>query len=88
VWVDVARHDQRLEIAVRDRGLGIPHDEQRRIFDKFVRGSTARDVRGTGVGLAMARQIVVAHGGEITVVSEPGQGSTFTIVLPASSTNR
>jgi signal transduction histidine kinase len=87
VWVDVARHDRRLEIAVRDRGLGIPRDEQRRIFDKFVRGSTTRDVRGTGVGLAMARQIVVAHGGEITVVSEPGQGSTFTIVLPASSTN-
>jgi signal transduction histidine kinase len=86
VWVKLARNGRHIEVAVRDRGVGIPPGEQRRIFEKFVRGSAARqsNVRGTGVGLAMARQIVRAHGGEITVESEPGQGSTFRVLLPVS----
>ena len=76
-----------MEISVRDSGIGIPSGEQRRIFEKFVRGSAARDndIRGTGIGLAMARQIVRAHGGDITLESEPGKGSTFRVVLPAVS---
>jgi signal transduction histidine kinase len=84
VWVDVARNNGRVEIAIRDRGTGIPRHEQRRVFEKFVRGSAARssDVRGTGIGLAMARQIVRAHGGDITLDSDPGKGSTFRVVLP------
>jgi signal transduction histidine kinase len=84
VWVNVARNNGRVEIAVRDRGAGIPPQEQRRVFEKFVRGSAARssDVRGTGIGLAMARQIVRAHGGDITLESDPGKGSTFRVVLP------
>lgn len=83
VWVELARNGRHIEIAVRDRGVGIPPSEQRRIFEKFVRGSAARqsNVRGTGVGLAMARQIVRAHGGDITVESEPGKGSTFRVLL-------
>jgi signal transduction histidine kinase len=50
-----------------------------------VRGSAARasDVRGTGVGLAVTQRIVAAHGGEVAVASEPGRGSTFTVMLPA-----
>jgi signal transduction histidine kinase len=72
-------------IAVRDRGLGIPPSEQREIFSRFVRGaeSKARRIRGTGIGLAMVRQIVLAHGGDIRVESEPGAGSLFTMVLNA-----
>jgi CheY-like chemotaxis protein len=68
--------------------VGIPRHEQRRIFEKFVRGSAAREsnIRGTGIGLAMARQIVRAHGGDITVESEPGQGSTFRVLLPVKET--
>jgi signal transduction histidine kinase len=83
VWVNLANVDGHVAISVRDRGTGIPPNEQRRIFDKFVRGSAARasDVRGTGIGLAMARQIARAHGGDITVESEIGKGSTFTVVL-------
>lgn len=67
-----------------DHGPGIPHAEQRAIFQKFVRGraALAGNVRGTGVGLAMVRQIAVAHGGAVTLDSEPGIGSTFTIALP------
>jgi len=84
VRVRVAGNLRQVEIAVRDRGVGIPRHEQRRIFEKFVRGSAARvnNIRGTGIGLAMARQIVRAHGGDITVESEPGQGSTFRVLLP------
>jgi signal transduction histidine kinase len=83
--VEIAGDKGEARIAVRDHGVGIPRREQRRIFQKFVRGSAAResDIRGTGIGLAMARQIVRSHGGEIAVDSEPGRGSTFTVVLPA-----
>jgi len=75
-----------VSIAVRDYGLGIPVSEQERIFEKFVRGSAARlqGIKGTGIGLAMVRHIVDAHGGSIQVKSLPGEGSTFTIVLPAN----
>jgi signal transduction histidine kinase len=88
VTVMVAANPRRVEIAVRDQGIGIPRHEQRRIFEKFVRGSVAREsnIRGTGIGLAMARQIVRAHGGDITVESEPGRGSTFRVLLPVKDT--
>lgn len=84
-----ARHDSAgncVLIDVRDQGPGIPRDEQKVIFDKFVRGRGARasGVRGTGVGLTLSRQIVRAHGGDIAVVSEPGRGSTFTISMPVT----
>jgi signal transduction histidine kinase len=71
-------------IIVRDEGLGIPAHEQRAIFDKFFRGteSKARRIRGTGLGLALVRQIVGAHGGDVQVRSAVGQGSSFTITLP------
>ena len=84
VWVELAEKGRHVEIAVRDRGVGIPGDEQRRIFDRFVRGKAAREsnIRGTGIGLAVARQIVRAHGGEITLESEVGKGSTFRVLLP------
>ena len=73
-----------VSITVRDEGLGIPPHEQSAIFDKFVRGaeSKARHIPGTGVGLALVRQIVGAHGGDVQVTSAPGQGSSFTITLP------
>jgi signal transduction histidine kinase len=84
VRVEMACEKNRLAIHVRDRGMGIPVAEQKGIFKKFVRGSGARTARipGTGIGLAMARTIVAAHGGEIRLDSEPGRGSTFTILLP------
>lgn len=71
-------------ISVRDRGPGIPASEKRAIFRKFVRGSAAEaaNVKGSGVGLAMVHHIVAAHGGNVTLASEPGAGSVFTILLP------
>jgi signal transduction histidine kinase len=75
--------DGRAEISVKDSGLGIPRNEHRDIFRKFVRGAAAKAhaIKGTGVGLAMVKHIVECHGGEIHLESEPGAGSTFTIVL-------
>jgi len=89
VWVDLTRGNDDVSIVVRDQGLGIPVHEQREIFERFVRGadSKARRIKGTGIGLAMVRDIVTAHGGEVHVASEPGRGSRFTVVLhPAGGT--
>ena len=79
--------DRRVLVRVNDQGAGIPTQELGVIFDKFVRGSAAEasGVRGTGVGLALAREIVRGHGGDISVESDVGCGSTFTVVLPAAA---
>jgi signal transduction histidine kinase len=84
IWVEMGCERDRLAIRVRDRGLGIPASEHKEIFRRFVRGSGSRaaHVQGTGIGLAMARHIIEAHGGEIRLDSAPGKGSTFTILLP------
>jgi len=85
VWVEWERENNSVAIRVRDQGPGIPACERKAIFHKFVRGSAATKagVKGMGVGLAMVRHIMTAHGGEILVASEPGRGSTFTLLLPA-----
>jgi signal transduction histidine kinase len=73
--------------SVGDTGPGIPLDEQSRVFERFVRGKVGREsgVPGTGLGLALAQEIVQRHRGQIELVSEgaPGKGATFTVWLPA-----
>jgi signal transduction histidine kinase len=83
IGVAVARVNGSVAISVRDRGVGIPADEQSTIFEQFVRGRAARSagIRGTGIGLAMVRHIVEAHGGDVQFTSAVGEGSTFTILL-------
>lgn len=85
IEVEVRRTNGVVSIGVRDHGIGIPAAEQKRIFQKFVRGAAARSegIKGTGLGLAMVRHIVDAHGGTVDVRSAAGEGSAFTIVLPA-----
>lgn len=84
IRVFARRHGNTILIGVGDRGVGIPPSEHEKIFQKFVRGADAKraGVRGVGIGLALVKRIVEAHGGTVRVESEPGGGSTFTLVLP------
>jgi two-component system sensor histidine kinase KdpD len=72
-------------IYVADRGVGISEEEQSRIFDKFYRGSNERHLKGTGMGLSIAREIVRAHGEELAVRSKAGEGSEFSFSLPVAA---
>jgi signal transduction histidine kinase len=73
-------------IAVQDTGIGLSSVEQQQLFTKFFRAQhpLVREVGGTGLGLAIARALVELHGGTLTVVSAPGQGSTFSVTLPTA----
>jgi two-component system phosphate regulon sensor histidine kinase PhoR len=86
IVVRVEEDGGRIAIRVSDEGAGVPAAERPFIFDQFYRGAAASTsaVKGTGVGLAVVRHIVLGHGGEILVDSTVGAGSTFSIVLPAA----
>jgi two-component system, OmpR family, sensor histidine kinase KdpD len=85
ITIMVAHVDESIEISVADRGIGIDPSEQTLIFERFYRArAQASGTSGTGMGLAISRAIVEAHGGRITVTSQPGQGSVFTVILPAA----
>jgi signal transduction histidine kinase len=76
-------HDRAL-VCVRDSGVGIPPDKLEMIFEPFsqVSGGLTRSAEGTGLGLAISRELARGMGGELTVESEPGVGSAFTLALP------
>ena len=86
VAVVVRRVNDLVEIAVSDRGIGIAVPEQERIFERFYRIDPARSraTGGTGLGLSIVKHVAANHGGDVTVWSAPGQGSTFTLRLPDS----
>jgi two-component system sensor histidine kinase KdpD len=84
IRIQARTEDDRVMISVTDRGPGIPEREQARIFDRFYRVSThSGAVPGTGMGLAISRDIVEAHGGALGVHSIPGEGSRFSFTLPS-----
>lgn len=78
-----------LRLSVSDYGPGIPPEEHERIFERFYRlgSELRRETEGVGIGLSLVKHIVTAHGGRIVLQSEPGKGSTFTIVLPMRNRN-
>jgi signal transduction histidine kinase len=83
--VNLYRYNGSVKLEVVDHGIGIPHNEQQKIFDKFYRvgDPLVHNTKGSGLGLSLVRHIARAHGGEVSVDSEPGRGSKFTITLPA-----
>ena len=92
-WIGVsAQHAtvrDEVQISVSDRGRGIDAEDLAHIFEPFYRGRYAldRQIHGNGLGLSLVQRIAEAHGGRVTVKSAPGEGTTFTIHLPAARTD-
>jgi two-component system phosphate regulon sensor histidine kinase PhoR len=86
VSVRLRRVPGAVALSIADKGAGIAADEQRRIFERFYRAerTRARNVRGSGIGLALVKYIAEAHGGRVQVDSVPGQGATFTVFVPVA----
>lgn len=86
VTLTVRRQGAKVSIEVADSGMGIPADELEHVYDRFWRGRQAGRLAGSGVGLAVVRALVEAHGGTVTVTSTPNEGSCFRVELPAEPT--
>ncbi len=88
VGVGLKARDGLVHISVTDQGSGISAEEQERIFERFYRidNARSRQTGGTGLGLSIVKHVVANHGGEVTVWSQPGHGSTFTVRLPEMET--
>jgi two-component system sensor histidine kinase SenX3 len=84
VGIGVSARNGHVDIIVTDQGVGIPADEQARVFERFYRVDESRDrtTGGTGLGLSLVKHIAMSHRGEVTLFSQQGVGSTFTIRLP------
>jgi signal transduction histidine kinase len=83
IWLGSERAGGDARLWVRDSGPGIAAEDHERIFSRFARASTSRRrSEGAGLGLAIVRAIAEAHGGRVTLSSRPGEGATFTVIIP------
>jgi heavy metal sensor kinase len=82
VIISASHSDSNAIVRVKDTGMGINTDEKERIFDRFYRGGSSRNLEGTGLGLSISKSVIDAHDGSVTVESEYGKGSEFIITLP------
>jgi signal transduction histidine kinase len=83
IHIKAFKDANRVIISIKDNGIGIPEEELPRIYDRLFRGEQVRTQRGLGLGLNLVKAIVEAHEGRIEISSEPGKGSTFSIILPS-----
>jgi len=90
ITVNAANHEDSVQVQISDTGIGIPKEEQDKVFDEFFRASNARRTErdGTGLGLSIVKYIVERHSGQITVESEEGCGTLFTLTLPKAKSGR
>ena len=84
VRVEVTPYELFCRIDVTDTGMGVPEEEQPKLFGRFYRGPAAAEMEGVGIGLYLVRQIAAGQGGYVKVTSAPGEGSTFSLFLPRS----
>jgi len=84
VTIDVRSDGKEATAVFRDTGIGIPAEEQDKIWSRLYRGDKSRSQRGLGLGLSLVKAVVEAHGGSVQVFSQPDQGSVFTVKLPAA----
>lgn len=84
VWVEARAEGPAVVVEVGDTGIGIDEAELPRVWERLYRGDASRSARGLGLGLSLVKAIVEAHGGRVAVRSRPGQGSVFTVTLPAA----
>ena len=90
VNVLLRKNNEVAEIAISDQGVGIAEADIERIFERFYRVDSARsrDTGGTGLGLSIVKHVISNHGGDIQVWSDPGTGSTFTVLLPLTNSKK
>jgi len=88
VTFSLSRRNEQAVIEIQDRGIGIPAQDQPRLFESFHRASNVENRPGTGLGLAIVKKSVELHGGEITLASAPGTGTLFTVMLPLRPSER
>ena len=85
IKVVAKRNKKKVSIAIKDNGIGIEKEEQRKVFNQFYRSKRNSDVKGDGIGLSFVKQVVESHGGTIYLNSNQGEGCTFTIYLPCKN---
>jgi len=86
-WIRITsvKADNLYKVSIADGGIGMSAEECAVLFDPYTRGSTQRTIKGVGLGVVIVKKLVEAHGGEVTVASEPGKGSVFTFTLPQAT---
>ena len=84
VIFEVSCQAESITLRVQDEGIGISAEDQQHLFESFYRASNVGTIKGTGIGLTIVKAVIVAHQGSISVQSQPGQGTTFTMILPVS----
>ena len=88
ITITVTNGDDHVKIIVKDQGIGIPPEQQKKIYNLFERAVTSKNYQGLGVGLYITNQIVKEHHGRIRLNSKPNNGSTFTLELPVNGVKK